>query len=370
MIKREEGFTLVELLITMVVFVLTIAAATGIFVPILTQFKQQSKIAESNIEGIIGLELLRKDIEQAGFGIPWVVPTAVSYNEAAAAPASLYNDSPSDPPRAILSGDDAGTNGSDYLVIKATSVSTSEPTVKWTYVTGTGGGGSTVHIWGNTTEDLVSGLDRVIVIIPSRGENNQKVLVNDGASFYDIFDSANFPAGFAPATSNDRYLVYGVDSVNLRMPFNRADYYISTTNVPPRCAPTTGVLMKGLINHGDGTRNPEIPLFDCVADMQIIFRSDTDDDGVIDNEASDISGLTANQIRQQLKEVRVYILAHEGQKDATYRYQSNSIYVGADETIPQALNLGRNFDLTPIADYQNYRWKIYTIVVKPDNLRG
>lgn len=370
MIKKEEGFTLVELLITMVVFVLTIAAATGIFVPLLTQFKQQSKIAESNIEGIIGLEILRKDIEQAGFGIPWVVPTAVSYNEATEPTASVYNDSPSDPPRAILSGDNTGTNNSDYLVIKATSLSTSEPAVKWTYVTGTGGGVSTVHTWGNTTEDLVNGLDWVIVIILSRGETNQKVLVNDGTNFAAIFDSTSFPPNFAPATANDRFLVYGVDTVNLRMPFNRADYYISTTNVPPRCASTTGVLMKGLINHTTGNRNPEIPLLDCVADMQIIFRSDTDDDGVIDNIASDISGLTANQIRQQLKEVRIYILTHEGQKDTTYRYPSNSIYVGEDETIPQSLNLGRNFDLTTIADYRNYRWKVYRIVVKPDNLRG
>lgn len=76
----------------MVVFVLTIAAATGIFVPMLTQFKQQSKIAESNIENIIGLELLKRDIEHAGFGLPWNIPVGLTYQEASSSPASNYNE--------------------------------------------------------------------------------------------------------------------------------------------------------------------------------------------------------------------------------------------------------------------------------------
>ena len=73
MIRREEGFTLVELMITMVVFVLVIAAASSIFSSLLNQFKQQSKIIESNIEGVVGLEMMRVDVQQAGFGLPWFV---------------------------------------------------------------------------------------------------------------------------------------------------------------------------------------------------------------------------------------------------------------------------------------------------------
>jgi len=58
MIKREDGFTLVELMITMVVFVFFIAAASNVFTGLRTQFKQQIKLAETNIEGIGGLEIL------------------------------------------------------------------------------------------------------------------------------------------------------------------------------------------------------------------------------------------------------------------------------------------------------------------------
>jgi len=104
MIKREEGFTLVELMITMVVFVLVIAAASSIFSSLLNSFKQQSKIIESNIEGVVGLEIMRVDVQQAGFGLPWFVETGGAedgldpwnldgYNEAAGSD----NADPTDP---------------------------------------------------------------------------------------------------------------------------------------------------------------------------------------------------------------------------------------------------------------------------------
>jgi prepilin-type N-terminal cleavage/methylation domain-containing protein len=69
--KREDGFTLVELLVAMVMFVMVISAASQVFTSLLTQFKQQSKIVETQVEGLLGLEILRYDIEHAGFGLPW-----------------------------------------------------------------------------------------------------------------------------------------------------------------------------------------------------------------------------------------------------------------------------------------------------------
>jgi prepilin-type N-terminal cleavage/methylation domain-containing protein len=385
MIKRESGFTLVELLITMAIFVLTIAAASGIFVPLLTQFKQQSKIAETQIHGLAGLDMLRRDMEQAGFGLPWVIPESISYQEAsnsttAPIPApNTYNDcsgsSPCNPPRAILSDNNvAGLGGSDYLVIKSTSVATNDAAMKWTQVVKTAAGNS-VRVWGWNIEDLNTG-DRVIVMIPSRGFTNQRILVNDGASYFVQFDAPSFPGQFSPATENDLYLIYGVDpDTALRMPFNRADYYIrrvAGTNIPQSCAPGTGVLMKSVINHADGQRGPGIPLLDCVADMQVIYGFDNDGDGDFepsvggstDNYGDDITGLTAQEIREQVKEVRVYILAHEGQRDTTYTYPDSTINLGGDVGFNNPYDLSAN-----ITNWQNYRWKLHTLVVKPNNLR-
>ena len=126
-IISDSGFTLVELMITMVIFVFFIAAASQVFTGLLTQFKQQSKIAETNIEGIVGLEILRQDIEHAGYGLPWY--GLVAYSESATNPYGFNDSTTTAAPRAILSKNNAtftGLNnifdGSDYLVIKAVNV--------------------------------------------------------------------------------------------------------------------------------------------------------------------------------------------------------------------------------------------------------
>ena len=392
-IKRQAGFTMTELLITMVIFMFAIIAMSNVFVPLLTQFKQQSRVAETQIEGAVGLQILRKDLEQAGFGLPWVIPAAVAFNEGSTTiqgfipPANnaSVNDATTNPPRAIASINNVlGLGGSDYLVIKATSIATNDAAMKWTHVIGGAGGTSTVNVWGNSTDDLEE-RDLAIVLIPSRGGENQRILVISGGSFYFEFPDSptNFPAGFAPSTQNDVYLVYGVTPPltgisGLRMPFNRADYYIdrgTTTTIPPRCAPGSGVLMKTLISHTDGNRLPGTPLLDCVADMQVIFGLDTNDDGTIDaitDILNDTSGsaLTAQELREQLKEVRVYILAHEGQKDVNYTYPNTTVDI--PESGDRGYGAGRTFNFSTygISGWQNYRWRVYTIVVKPNNLRS
>ncbi|MFZ5906505.1 MAG: prepilin-type N-terminal cleavage/methylation domain-containing protein [Nitrospirota bacterium] len=397
--KRESGFTLIELLITMAIFVLTIAAATNVFVPLLTQFKQQSRIAETQTEGIIGLDLFRRDIEQAGFGLPWVLPDpgVFSYSEASSVtdgtiPApNTYNDASNTVPRAIVADNNvAGLGSSDYLVIKATSVAANDAAMKWTYVVEDPAGNTQVRAWGNPVEDLNDG-DRVIALIPSRGETNQRILVNDGASFSITFNQAAFPAAFSPSTANDLYLIYGVDpSTSLRMPFNRADYFIrsSGSTIPGRCVAGTGVLVKSVISHVNGNRGVEMPLLDCVADMQVIFGFDMDEDGergtfsdadggqVTGTEGATVANVQATLndpalLRSRLNEVRVYILAHEGQKDATFTYPNATIQMPADPSDP-AFAVGSDFDLSAsgIPDWQNYRWKVFTLSVKPNNLRS
>lgn len=390
MIKRQAGFTMVELLITMAVFIFAITAITNVFVPLVTQFKQQSRIAETQIEGIVGLDILRRDLEQAGFGLPWVLPTAVTYLEGSGNTSGgiplpntgTINDATADPPRAIASINDVtGLGGSDYLVIKATSVATNNASMKWTQVIGTAIGGSSVKVWNSSVEDLNTG-DRVIVIIPSRGVSNQRVLVNNGGTFYTQFNAGAFPTAFAPSTENDIFLIYGVDpTLNLRMPFNRADYYIENvtgTTIPPRCAPGTGILMKAVIDQTTGNRSAGIPLLDCVADIQVYYRLDRDGDGTVEDTTdvlTDLSAnnLTAQQIRDQLKEVRVYILAHEGQRDPNYTYPNSTLTIPADTNDPvKATGLEKTFSFVTsgITGWQNYRWKVYPIVVKPNNLKS
>lgn len=399
MIRRQEGFTLVELLVTMVIFVLTIAAASSIFAPLLTQFKQQSKVTETQVEGIVGLETLRRDIEQAGYGLPWNIPSGLAYQENPSSPASNtsdYNDSAPNSPRGIIGGSGRMSNAigkSDYLVLKSTIVGTSDAAPKWTYAVGNGKDGCNVKCWnpadptcGTPSPDDFNyppGTNPwVIALIPSMGESetSQRILVKNGSAF-----AAQFGAGGTGVVNHvqkciqddygSKYLVYGVetDTGNLKMPFNRADYYIATTGVtvPSRCAPGTGLLVKSVFSHKKGDFGTGLPLMDCVADMKILYGLDVSNNGNI-TYADDISSMgtySAQTIRDQVKEVRVYILAHEGQKDSTYNattmYPAGIVPVGNDTTVA---GLGRDFNLKVIADWQMYRWKVYTMVVHTKNL--
>jgi prepilin-type N-terminal cleavage/methylation domain-containing protein len=359
--RGEGGFSLIELLLVLTIFSIVIMMSTDTFSIILRQSSQESKVVGTQIDRIVGLNIMRYDIEHAGYGLPSSFQNALTYNEADASPASNFNDSPN-PPRGITAGNGSGFNGSDYMAIKSTVAGTSETSQKWTYIIA----GQNPKTWDSNKLNLSNG-DRVIVIKPKTDANNLPQLVMDssGSTFFTQYNSASFPSAFSPQETSARFFIYGVDpATSLRMPFNRADYYISrpTSNMPPSCAPNTGILYKATIKHADGG-STEMPIIDCVADLQVIFGMDTNSDGVVDSRTADISSLNANQVGQQVREVRVYILAHEGQRDTSYTHATSVVTVGE-------FGLGRDFDLagTIGTGWQNYRWKVYTLVARPKDL--
>jgi prepilin-type N-terminal cleavage/methylation domain-containing protein len=395
MIKKQAGFTMVELLITMVVFVFVMAAGSQIFSGLLTQFKQQSKIAETNIEGVVGLEMLRQDLEHVGYGLPWIIPAAVSYREATGVTAANYNDcngtAPCNPPRAVVSGNNiafSGFTGVDYVAIKATNIALNEASQRWTTLKmAPFSAPDNPRQWTPASENLAS-TDRVIVISPGATDTNARRLVADGASFHTTFGNVtNSP--WPPTDNLETRLVYGINSTSdpsPQRPFNRADYFISRLDqngsniTPQRCAQNTGVLVKAPIKQDTSGNNYDtyLPLLDCVVDMQVVYALDNDENGSFqdgvgtppDAYSDTIAALTASQVRNRVKEVRVYILAHEGQRDQNYIYPS--ITIGVPAAPDPGAGLGRTFDIkTAIGDpdYQHYRWKLYTIVVKPIDLR-
>lgn len=397
-IMNNRGFSLVELIVVMAVFIIVIMITSDAFNTILKQSMKLSSSEESNIEGVIGLELFRHDLEQAGYGLPSSFQSTLPvYSEidGSISPGSLYNDSStaSRLPRALVAGnnrdsvniDGIGTlnDKSDYLAIKATTVGLSPASQRWTYVSYSSAKRPPKQ-W--PSGNLVAG-DSVIMLRRSfteTGTTNQLVYdTADPEVFSASYAADGFLAPFAPQLQQEIYYIYGVGSGTLRMPFNRADYFVARPdkNVPARCAPNAGILYKAVVDHADGNLIP-VPLLDCVADMQVVFGWDTDGDDIADTSsnadgssvtgtasAGTIQGLMGNadSIRAMLKFVKVYILAQDGRRDANYANPSSSIIVGDTAEIA----LTKNFDLTAggtVADWQRYRWKVYRIVVKPKNL--
>jgi prepilin-type N-terminal cleavage/methylation domain-containing protein len=395
MIKKQAGFTMVELLITMVIFVFVMAAASQIFSGLLTQFKQQSKISETNIEGVVGLEMFRQDLEHVGYGLPWIIPAAVSYREATGANAANYNDCngtpPCNSPRAVVSGNNitfSGFANVDYLAIKAANVALNDASQRWTTLKmAPFTAPENPRQWTPASENLLPN-DRVIVISPGSTDTNARSLIENGGNFYTTFGNVTITP-WPPTDNTETRLVYGINGTsdpNPQRPFNRADFFITRTDqngniiTPQRCAPNTGVLVKAPIKQDTSGNNYDtyLPLLDCVADMQIVYALDNDENGSFedgvgapaDAYSDDISALTAQQVRNRVKEIRIYILAHEGQRDPSYTYPTDTI--GVPAAPDPGAGLGRTLDIKTMIgdpDYQFFRWKIYTLVAKPIDLR-
>ena len=346
--RNESGISLLEVVIALAIVMLVLYAAITFFIGTVRQYKVQTKIIETNVEGVLGLELLRRDVESLGFGLHW--DNGISYSERSGVASEItdLNDSPG-APRPVVSIDCAAStvNHSDYLVIRSARVGSDNAAGKWTILQT----GPVTRSWGSAEEDLADG-DRVIVIAPGGVNQNRRTLLTPASG-------ANFSsrATYAPIDASQANIVYGIGNGTLDRPFNRAEYYIAdntSLTIPPRCAPNTGILVKAIVRHDGGTGStPDLlPLLDCVADMQVVYVLNG-------TPISDVSPFGADVIRNQLSEVQVYILAQQGQRDDTYQHPSASILVGPDTV------RGRAFD---VSGYRNYRWKVYTIAVRPRNL--
>ncbi len=353
--KREAGFTLVEMLISIAISMFVLAAALTFFLISVRQYKVQTKTVETNVEGVLGLELLRQDLESLGFGLPWNPSVLPAYTERPGATAAIaaLDDTPN-PPRAVVSIDNAAftVNRSDYLVIKSTRVGMDNAAGKWTTLKQS----TARRTWVPADENLVN-TDYVTVLTVGSTDTNRRSLVSTGLPSTWRYSNT---AAYIPTDNYSTNIIYGISSVEPVRPFNRAEYFISNDNVPQRCAPNTGVLVKAVVAHdAAGTTPILLPLLDCVADMQVVYGLDLNADGAVDPPwVSDISAMTAANTRTRLAEIRVHILAHDGERDDSYRTPTDNVFVGSESQ-------GRNFD---VSLFRNYRWKTYSIVTRPKNL--
>lgn len=409
--KTNKGFTLVELLVAMGLFVIVLMITGRSFDTILAQTSKLFRSEESNIEGMIGLEMLRHDLQQAGLGLFTESPPE-AYEEAASSPASNYNDATNHVPRPLVTDNNLAATavgnmtvansilaGTDYLAIKATTVASSKVSQKWSHLVNSGG---TIapNVWPSGADNY-QGDERVIVLRKDfSSPPRTRIEYNDTDNTFGF--RANGPEfGVYTSQGSAVFLTYGVDNGDLKFPFNRADYYVArandASNMPEVCAPGTGVLYKATVAQSSGVIKP-IPLVDCVADMQVVLGWDINLNGIIDtwsnadgtatsqDPSGDFDGRssvpgallqsnndgnsqTSANIRNSLKVVKVYLVVQDGKKDRTYTSPTTIPYgepsgeatlVGSGATLPAAFPLA--------SDMLNYRWKVYRVIVRPKNL--
>lgn len=392
------GFTLIEMIIVTAVFMVILMITGSALETILKKGAVVLRSEESNTEGVVGLEILRHDLQQAGFGLFTDSNSIPSYAEASGTPYTTYNDANA-VPRAIVTGNNLSVTGvlagTDYLAIKGTTVARSTTSQLWTYINDTG----LPKIWGR--DDFTGTSDKMIVIEQKFdvGKNMmvrrlvQKTSTNYGVSYSATGafrdqdgNDLTTTAEYTPSTGKIYYL-YGIDSGNVafsfRAPFNRADFFISQTPGPPAsCSPASGVLYKATMIQSSGEFT-KIPILDCVADMQVVLGWNTSADPEKSNEvqaytsadgvtvSGNTNGLTLSTIRndplevsKRLRLIMVYLLVQDGRRDPGFVNTNSSIVVGDPS---MGATLTKTVDLTQ-GDFKNYRWKVYRTVVRPKNL--
>lgn len=309
-ILSNKGFTLIELLIAMMVFIIVLVIASEAFNKIITQSAKFSKMEETNIEGVIGLEMMRHDLEQMGFGLPWgwvsrdtsvtegpqLVNSGFKYAESTDTFGQDLNDAPNNVPRAFVGLAPKGNFTAAYFGVKGTTAGRSKASQRWTYIpymnySAVGFRESRPVSFASNNPDASSPYDKVIIInsSPNHSEFDRQLVVEPGSSntsstissfAINYRNDGNIVADYLPTSSGSTYLVYGLldkgTTQDPRMPFNRTDFFIDNNNVPTFCAPGTGVLYKASVIHGSSTGGgyDKMPLLDCVADMQVVLGWD------------------------------------------------------------------------------------------------
>ena len=277
----RKGITLVELLIVIVITVVFFGIIYRVYTRIIKTSTQQSYVLKTQLETLPGLELLRLDLEHAGYGI--------SKNETSN----------------IIEWDKA----SRKLIIRSILNNTNSKTQSWALV------------------DCSSGSPKIL----SSGGNIEK---NQTVVYLDLDKSFVANSTLSTCPKNSLLLAFPYDrnisSGCLKQFCNKITYKLTnTTN--SICNPNTKNLTRA-VGNGNG-----FPLISCVADFLVTFDYDSNGNGKIEsNEKNlDVSSFSCNfEDCSKLKQINVYLLVQEGKKDPNYKFSGNTTIDGISLQLP------------------------------------
>lgn len=355
----QDGVTLVELLVTVSIFSILM---TGIFSAYFSQLKHSTReyeVAESDIELAISKRILEQDLQMAGYGLADAYPPGID-------------------PKPVVFTNDAGTSSSDALILKGTALGQLDRVSQgWSFVDKPNASYPTkpnLKDWGDPREKIEAD-DRVILIEPS-----SKALLTDagGKWLFKYIEVSGVPdivnlSGTSFST-NEGTLVYGLysstksanDTVTTVRPYYSVHYYLGATGDSlDSCAPGTSSLLRAesVVNEAPTGGDP---LLACVLNFQVALGLDTDVNGMVDNWDGDNSivgatNFTRDNMNDQLKRIKVYMLVQDGDRDSSYTYPLSTIRIG------EGTDIGRDVTLT--AEQRKYRWRLVSLSIQPRNVR-
>ncbi len=351
---NKKGFTIIEIVVTLFIVMAALAIGYYTFVKVLKLSIYHSSTQKSQINTLIGTALLRYDCEMAGYGLTQSIPQNVdssNYQEAISDQAKTFNNAPS-PPWPFQIG---SYNNASYLVIRSTIANINNASRKWSILYYDGAnwqiqGYSDNLKWPNSQSDyhFQKGVDdnSYVIIL-----HDKELYAKQRGLYY--FKLSTLPQNANIPPSGFTYIVYGVDpDTQLRMPFNRVDYYLDNKNMPNICAPNTFELYRATINQNNGSINPQ-PLLDCVAKFEVALKSGN----VWYTRKNPLPDLNSSL---NVQEVRIFIVQQSGKLDPSYT-NTSPITLGDKDT-------GVLSTFVPTGNQVHYQWKTIILSVRPRNL--
>ena len=331
----KRGFTVIELLVGIAIFLLVVGAAYVTYISILKGFTRESKSVETQMEIVAGLEIVRLDVEHAGFGIG------------------------EDQPDLSVEGSTGGRTLTVRSVLNTTNLIrdtvTGEP-VFWALVECASSGSAPTLISGDNISGLPNGTGMVFI-----GAANKHYIGQTAGTCPDSGTFVAIPYDTSVASGCTTQFCNGIT------------YQLSTSQNLSSCNENTRNLLRA-VGSGQGA-----PILNCVADVRFTFDIDSNGDGSVDVRDGDFSSLDVNgdsvvspdEVRMYLKSVNVYVLIQEGGFDREFSFNNAVACSGTPyeaRLSSDCVRVNSAVELFLPLNYRNYRWKVLKLSVKPMNL--
>ncbi len=331
---NRQGFTLIELMITMAIMTIIIGLSGPVYQTILSGVKGNTIESQVYQDIVNNMDLIRLDIEHAGYGI-----------------ARDETDLPIE-----------WSEVNQELELRSVLNNTNQTTMGWALLNCT----STEQVIPAVCNDS-AGLPKPPYIVNQKETPclQSMVLLDSSKNFEklvtpgDLTCPATPTIGLYTAYPYGLYTAYPYDSAandQCATGFcSRITYRLSGANGTPAsktaCAAGTYDLLREVGTNGTGGDT----IIDCVADFRVRFDLDTDNNGSINTSEASVlpAAASAGLLMDQVKNVEFVFLVQAGQRDDDLNSNPNTTVSGV------------TLSLAGVTNANNYRWKVIKISGNP-----
>lgn len=333
---KDKGFTLIELVITMFIVTIILILSGQAFKNLIRGSNTHKTSTETELEKVLGIEMIRLDFEHTGFGI--------AQNE----------------PNLPFSWDGS------TLTLRSTINNSNAGTIGWLLLNCTVGSVPTIIVdrRQDTTVNTVVLLskDQQFIANQSRADQTTAQCNTCQDLVTNLTPANNYIASAYPYVAT---VADGCSTASGGQYCNIITYSLSATNTLSKCAAGTRNLLRRIggdaINGTGGDRTLE-----CIADIQVRFDWDLNNDNdVLDAGEQNLTtlpvGSTTSDIIDRLKNIDMFVLMQAGPHDPNFAFTGDLTVNGE---LP-AVNSADGFNITAVTDFNEYRWKTLKISAKP-----